>query len=84
MEIVKAVLAFGRNELRANRVFAQVLPDKAWGREVMNRSGMEHAGLVGFDGSYAELFQVSFLNGSAYDLDQDVVTGIGQILAVPS
>lgn len=81
-EIVKAVLAFARNELRAESVFARVMPGNRWAREVMDQSGMEHAG-VDFGKDYAELFQVNFLGASPYALDHDEVTGIGQILAVP-
>jgi hypothetical protein len=83
-EIVKTVLAFARNDLGADRVYACLTPGSHWAREVMERSSMKYAGVVQLSKKDAELFQVSFLDHSPYDLDQDVITGIGQILAVPS
>jgi 8-oxo-dGTP pyrophosphatase MutT (NUDIX family) len=84
VEIVLAMLAFARNELQADRVSAHVRPASSWAREAMDRSGLHHVGVVNLGGGYAELFQISFRNDSPRDLDPDVVTGIGQILVVPS
>lgn len=82
--IVKAMLAFARNEIGANRVFACVSPPNRWATEVMGRAGMRYSGAVESDGRHLHVFSVNFHDTPPAAIDQEVVTGIGQILAVPS
>jgi RimJ/RimL family protein N-acetyltransferase len=83
-DIVKAILAFTRQELDADHVFAYASPPSQWARDIMARSNMRLVGAVESDERYAEVFMISLLENRPYDLDQEAVTGIGQILAVPS
>jgi 8-oxo-dGTP pyrophosphatase MutT (NUDIX family) len=82
VEIVNAALAFAHHELHADEVYARVAPPTRIAREVMARCGMEHVGAESSGGRRAELFRVRSLDEPRFDFDQDVVTGIGQILAV--
>jgi 8-oxo-dGTP pyrophosphatase MutT (NUDIX family) len=83
VDIVKAVLTFTRNELRAERVFAYVQRSNPWARDVLARSGMVHCDTVQYGGRSAEAFVMRFVDDRSYDLAPEVVTGIGQIMAVP-
>lgn len=83
-EIVKAALAFTHNELNASNVFAPVSPANRWAAEVVSRSGMRPVDPFEPGRRRGETFGISFRDDSSYDLDQKVVTGIGQIMAVPA
>jgi 8-oxo-dGTP pyrophosphatase MutT (NUDIX family) len=83
-EIVKAILAFARHELGVDMVFACVSPPGRWAAEIMDRSGMRRKGSYQSCDKSTDVYGISFLEDSSYDLDQEVVTGIGQILAIPN
>ncbi len=82
-QIAKAVLAFAHNELRADSVTACIAPGNAWARDVLERLGMRHHGELRSDSGTRERYDICLARESSYDLEQKVVTGIGQILAVP-
>ncbi len=82
-DIVKAILAFTRNELGAEQVFVYVQPRNRWARDVLTRSGMVHSDMVRSANGYLEAFVFRFLDDTSYDLDPQVVTGVGQIMTVP-
>ncbi|MGH3401182.1 MAG: GNAT family N-acetyltransferase [Streptosporangiaceae bacterium] len=75
-EIIQALLAFARIELQARRVIARAEHLDPWAKEVMRRSGMFNSG--------PHFYEIGLLGNSRYAVDQREVTGIGQILAVPS
>jgi len=83
-QIIKAVLAFARNELQASRVTACTAPDNAWAHNVLQRLGMRPRGELRANDQSRRQYDISLASGSSYDLEQKVITGIGQILAVPS
>lgn len=83
-QITKAALAFAHKELHASRVTACTAPDNAWAHSVLERLGMRRCGEFRADGQSRQRYDISLAGGSSYDLEQKVVTGIGQILAVPS
>ena len=83
-DIVKAVLAFARNELGAEQVFAFVQQRNHWTRDVLAGSGMVHFDTVQSTVGRADAFVIRFLDDRSYDLDPKVVTGIGQIMALPN
>jgi 8-oxo-dGTP pyrophosphatase MutT (NUDIX family) len=83
-QIIKAALAFAHNELHAGRVTAYTAPDNTWAHEVLQRIGMRPSTEVHADSQSPERYDISLARGSSYDLEQKVVTGIGQILAVPA
>lgn len=83
--IVKAMLAFARNEVGADQVSAYVSLSNRWAVEIMNRAGMRSSGPVESGAPHVHEFSVNFRKGPPIPASQEViVTGIGQILAVPS
>ncbi|MHB1595946.1 MAG: GNAT family N-acetyltransferase [Streptosporangiaceae bacterium] len=79
VEMVQALLAFGLHELKAERIIAYVSAKIGWAVEVATRSGMR---VTGSEGS-TYVFSVEAGCGHVPDLDSEVVTGIGEILAIP-
>ncbi len=78
-EIVQALLAFGLHELKAERIIAYVSARNRWAAEVASRSGMR---VTGSEGT-TDVFSVEPGGRYVPDLDSEVVTGIGEILAIP-
>lgn len=82
--IVKAMLAFALNEAGAAQVSAYVAPSNRWGVEIMNRAGMRYSGPAGPGGPNVHEFSVNLHETPPIPVGEEViVTGIGQILAVP-
>lgn len=82
--IVKAMLAFARNEVGADQVSAHVAPPNRWAMEVMGRAGMRYSGTVESGGRHVHAFSINLRDAPPSAISQAVVTtGIGQILAVP-
>jgi 8-oxo-dGTP pyrophosphatase MutT (NUDIX family) len=83
--IVKAMLAFARNEIGADQVSAYVSPSNRWAVEIMDSAGMRNSGPIESGSLHAHEFSVNLHAAPPIPVDQEViVTGIGQILAVPS
>ena len=83
--IVKAMLAFARNEVGADKVSAYVSLSNRWAERIMERAGMRYSGPIESAGRYVHEFSVNLREASSIPVSQEVVvTGIGQILAVPS
>lgn len=83
--IVKAMLAFARNEIGADQVSAYVSLSNRWAVEIMDRAGMRYSGPVGSGSRHVHEFSVNLYEAPPIPVGQEViVTGIGQILAVPS
>jgi hypothetical protein len=82
--IVKAMLAFARNEVGADQVSAHVAPPNRWAMEIMSRAGMRYSGAVESGGRHVHAFSINLRDAPPSAISQAVVTtGIGQILAVP-
>lgn len=83
--IVKAMLAFARNEVGADQVSAYVSLSNRWAVEIMDRAGMRYSGPAESGGRQVREFSVNLHEDPRIPAGQEVVvTGIGQILAVPS
>jgi len=81
--VVKVMLAFARNEVGVGQVSAYVSPSNRWAMEIMGRADMRYSGAVGSGGRHLQVFSINFHNAPPSAVGQEVVTGIGQILAVP-
>lgn len=83
-DLVKAILSFARNELDADKIVAFVSSACRWPADAMARSGMRPVKPPIPGDSSPREFAIRFRDDSPYDLDQEVVTGIGQIMVVPT
>ena len=78
--IVKAMLAFARNEVGAGQVSAHVAPPNRWAMEIMGRAGMRYSGTVESGGRHVHAFSINLRDAPPSAISQAVVTtGIGQI-----
>ncbi|GIG00144.1 hypothetical protein Cci01nite_52370 [Catellatospora citrea] len=67
VQIVQAMLAFARDELSADRVFAYASLPSQWTREVLTAMGMRPVGAVHPGGINGETFSTSFRRSRSYD-----------------